>query len=167
LVVSGGPASDVPARGYSWPPFQPGHTLSLRHGARSPRTYQPLARELVAGVLVERPWLAGYPEALAAWSEAEARCDLLRRWLADRELLDDAGVSEQVTGALHWLTRLETVADRLRQRLGLDARSDVELLKGQAEVARTQVDLAAVAAAGREALGRAEVVAVERGDDDD
>lgn len=29
------PASGVPARGYSWPPFEPGNQASLRHGAYS------------------------------------------------------------------------------------------------------------------------------------
>ena len=28
-------ATSLPRRGYSWPPFEPGHTLSVRHGTRA------------------------------------------------------------------------------------------------------------------------------------
>jgi hypothetical protein len=33
-----------PARGYSWPPFEPGNTASLKHGLSSERRIAPLAR---------------------------------------------------------------------------------------------------------------------------
>jgi hypothetical protein len=33
-----------PARGYSWPPFEPGNEAALRHGATSERHIRPLAR---------------------------------------------------------------------------------------------------------------------------
>lgn len=40
-------------RNYSWP-FEPGNTMGLRHGAFSARAVEPMARELVEGVLVDR-----------------------------------------------------------------------------------------------------------------
>jgi hypothetical protein len=43
----------VPAFPGQRPPFQPGHRLSLRHGSFSPRTVDPIAVELVEGVLAE------------------------------------------------------------------------------------------------------------------
>jgi hypothetical protein len=47
------------ARGYSWPPFEPGHTLSTRHGAYSPRRVEPLAAELVELALADPHACAG------------------------------------------------------------------------------------------------------------
>src|SRR4051794_33987476 len=38
-----------PARGYTWPPFQKGHTLRATHGARSLALVEPRALELVPG----------------------------------------------------------------------------------------------------------------------
>src|SRR5579875_2353357 len=70
------------------PPFEPGHELSLRHGAYSPRKVDPLARELVDQVLattgtghVHRP---EYRPALWAWGRAEAQVQLLTEWLSKR-----------------------------------------------------------------------------------
>ena len=40
------------ARRYSWPPFPPGHELSVRHGVWSRRRVDPLVQELVAGLRI-------------------------------------------------------------------------------------------------------------------
>jgi hypothetical protein len=40
------PASGVPARNYSWPPFEPGNTAAVRHGCYSPLTLAPRAEEI-------------------------------------------------------------------------------------------------------------------------
>jgi hypothetical protein len=52
----GEPASGRPARGYSWEPFTPGHTRSLRHGLNSPRTVEAKRAEVRAELeeLLER-----------------------------------------------------------------------------------------------------------------
>jgi len=39
-----------PARDYSWPPFQPGHTLSTRHGGYALVALRGRAEELAAGI---------------------------------------------------------------------------------------------------------------------
>ncbi len=62
------PASGIPARGYVRPPFTHGNLVRLTHGATTLRVYGPLATELAAGLLEDRPDLAAYPEAVAAWA---------------------------------------------------------------------------------------------------
>lgn len=44
-----------PARSYSWPPFEKGNELSVRHGVWSQRKVDPVAEELSSGLLVDRP----------------------------------------------------------------------------------------------------------------
>lgn len=144
------------ARGYSWAPFEAGNAVSLRHGARSPRVYGTLAEELAAGMVHDRPDLAAYPEALAAWATAEAQAALLRRHLDDAGLFDGAG---KVRGALDHLDRVERRADRMRQRLGLDPRAEADLAHALASAASVAVDLEAIADRGRAVLA-------ERGPDD-
>src|SRR5215207_5562124 len=90
-------------------PLEPGHTLSLRHGARSPRTYQPIAQALVQAVLEERPDLAGYGHAVVAWAEAEARAELMRAYVGDVGMIGEDG--EPRSGTLHWLLQFERRAE--------------------------------------------------------
>src|SRR5438874_771269 len=81
------------ARGYSWPQFPPGHTLTLRHGAKSPRRVDPLAAELVARVL---ELLAGLVlEDGRRWGEVAAPW----QWEDARAVLDPGGAP------FHYLTR--------------------------------------------------------------
>jgi hypothetical protein len=137
------------ARRYSWAPFEAGNAAGVRHGAWSERRLSPLAAELVAGLLADRPDLAGYPEVVAAWARAEARCELFDRYLAD-EQLDGANALKV---ARH-VTSFERLADSMRQRLGLDPRSEAELVRERAEAGRELVDLEAIRARGRAALQR-------------
>ncbi len=136
------------ARGYSWAPFEPGNTVSVRHGVWSGRRVHPLAAELVTGLLAQRPDLAAYPEMVEAWARAEARCLLLATWQAERGLLDDKG---EVAGG-RYVAQFERLAADLRSRLGLDPRSEAELLAARADAARNVVDLDAIRRRGVEAL---------------
>ena len=45
------------ARGYSWPPFEPGNTLAVKHGARSDRLVQARAVEISPLVFDANPHL--------------------------------------------------------------------------------------------------------------
>lgn len=142
--------SGIPAKG-TRPPFEKGNTLRLKHGARTAKIYQPLAQELACGLLDERPDLEAYPEAVAAWSEAEARAQLLRAHLAEVGLLDpDSG--EVREGAAKWLRWMEKDAQELRERLGLDPRADAALAKERAQAATLAYDLDGLIATGREVL---------------
>jgi hypothetical protein len=143
------PEGRGPARGYSWPPFQPGHELSTKHGARSPRKVEPLAAELVAGLLAARPDLEGYPEAVWAWGRAEARCVLLSEWIATRGLIDPE--TDQPMPGLKWLLSFENQAANFRAILGLDPASEARLAKERAEATRGAVGLERLRERGRAA----------------
>lgn len=132
-----------PARGYAWEPFQPGHTLSTRHGAYSPRRVDPLAAQLVDAVTEAATYLddACYAPALWAWARAEARVQLLTEWIDEHGLLDEDG---KPRGAADLLIRCERLAAEGRARLGLDPLSRARLGR---DVTAAQVDLAQLLAA--------------------
>jgi hypothetical protein len=131
----------------SWqrPPFEPGHELSMRHGAYSPRRVDPLARDLAAYIVEHVPHL-GAPQwspAVWAWARSEAQVQLLVEYLGDEvgDLGDDA-----VRSAYLLLHRAEARADRSRARLGLDPLSAARLGRDTAaasvDVARVMAELA-------------------------
>ena len=139
-----GSESRLPA--WQRPPFEPGHTLSLKHGARSARVYEPIAKELVAAVLVERGDLVPFRHAVEAWADAEARAELLRSYLAEVSMFDED--HEPRTGPLKWLILFEKRADAMRRRLGLDPLASAELARRQVEAQRSKVDLDGLRARG-------------------
>jgi hypothetical protein len=136
-------------RGYSWPAFTAKNEMSLRHGALSGRKVDPIAAELAAGLLRDRPDLERYPEAVGAWSRAESRCLLLGSWFAEHGLLDAKG---NPTASERLLGTSERLAMQLREKLGLDPRSEAELANAQADAAKGVVDLDALRERGRKAL---------------
>ncbi len=144
----------LPARNYKWADATDGNLIALKHGARSRRIYEPIAQDLAVGLLEERPDLREYPDALTQWAEAEARAELLRRWIAERGLFDDDEVPR--AGALTWLKVFENQATDARKTLGLDPRSHAELIRVRAEATTETFDLEALMARGREARLAAE-----------
>src|SRR5205085_725811 len=106
------------ARGYSWPPFEPGHTITVKHGAKAERFVQPVADELAVWLAAVAPWTAqpAFRASVAAWSYSEAQATLLRSYVDAHGVLDDAGVP---LPAVALLDRVETRAGRLRSELGL------------------------------------------------
>lgn len=129
----------VPARPYSWPPFEPGNAAHLTHGARSARLVGERAAELVeAGDLLSIedlkagpcPWLQpGDVWAVHAWHRAEARVQMLAEYLERVGLEDDDGLRESV---VRLLLRCEADATRCRDRLGLDPTGRARLAKDTA-----------------------------------
>ena len=144
-----------PARGYSWPPFAPGNTVALVHGAKSERSVAPLAEKIAAGLLthpscpdyLQEP---AYGPVVAAWSRAEAVTQLLWQYLdgmdAERALTETItgeedethgeggsitrrSASTRVMSVLGELHRAETRAMNLRGRLGLDPVSRAKIAK--------------------------------------
>jgi hypothetical protein len=138
-----------PARGYKWADATPGNFIALKHGARSRRIYEPVAADLAAGLLEDRPDLEGYPDALTQWAESEARAELLRKWIAERGIFDDD--ESPRSGVLTWLRVFENQATDARKVLGLDPRSHAELAKVRAEATSQTFDLESLMARGREA----------------
>lgn len=126
-----------------WPDFERGNRIAERHGAYSPRRVDPLAAELVEQVGSELEWLRPCDRpALWAWARTEARVQLVSDWLVERggDIADDGAVRP----AADLLTRLESRAESLRARLGIDPLSRARLGR---DVAASRLDLARLWAA--------------------
>ena len=118
--------------------FEPGHMLSVKHGAYSPRVVEPIARRLLDELQVTAAsWIEEVDtSALTAWAHAEARCEVLRDWCATHGLLDAKG---KPTGASDLLLRCEKQAADQRSRLGLDPLARARLGR---DTAQARLDLA-------------------------
>jgi hypothetical protein len=92
-VATPEPKPGVRYPGDTRPPFQPGHTLSLRHGVYSARTWKPLADAIAAELPEVAPWCsrATYGSAVAAWARVEAQLQLVMAWLDEHGPLDADG----------------------------------------------------------------------------
>ena len=82
-------AAERSGRGYSWPPFAPGHELSMVHGARSPRRVDPLAQELIDQLFALPDCPAALREptfrwAVESWARVQAQIELVTAWIADQ-----------------------------------------------------------------------------------
>ena len=87
LRRDGTPVSEPqPARGYSWAPFAPGNTASLKHGAHSERTVAARAEEIRSLVTDAFPFLCEplFGEALERYCRAEARARLLHDYCVEK-----------------------------------------------------------------------------------
>jgi hypothetical protein len=111
-----------------------------------------VAEDLVAGLLEDKPDTGVYPELLAAWARAEARCILLGEYLVGR-LTDGDERSEKV---LRFVQQFERLAHELRRELGLTPGSEADLARSRADAIKGEFDLRALAAAGRAARLQAE-----------
>lgn len=126
---------------------------STRHGIWSKRQVEPLAGDLVSGLLSDRPDLNAYPELVMAWARAEARCLLLADWFVQRGLFDDEG---QDRPGLRFVGQFEKLAADLRGQLGLTPGSEADLARARADAIKGELDLEGLAARGREARLAAE-----------
>jgi hypothetical protein len=133
-----GEASGIPARGYSWPPFEKGNTQPEKHGAYMSRRVDPVAKDLVERVLDQVAYLTdpSYEGAVWAWGRAEARVLVLSSWLDEHGPLDEDGVPRPALAAL---LQFERLASNHRTRLGLDPLSRAQLGR---DVAAQNLDLA-------------------------
>lgn len=109
----------------SRPPFEPGNSAALRHGARSPRVLKPIAERLTEEVAMVAPWSArpAYAGEVKSWAWAEARCAVLRSWIDQHGVLSDEGAL-----AAGELARAESRASSARDRLGLSPLALAKLL---------------------------------------
>ena len=131
----------VPAFPGQRPPFQPGNELAATyHGAYSPRRVDPLAAELVAGVLEDpqasHAHASHHRPALWAWARAEAQVQLLTEYLAVKAEATGDGIGDldddRVKAAYLLLHRAETRAMSGRARLGIDPLSQARLGRDKA-----------------------------------
>jgi hypothetical protein len=140
--VSGAPESKwAPAFDGQRRPFEPGHELSTKHGAYSPRKVDPLAQTFVDLVLEDPAVVqlrAGHwRPALWTWARAEAQVQLLTEWLERESGEDGVGdlTSEAISRVYLLLHRAETRATTQRSRLGLDPLSAARLGRDRASEA--------------------------------
>lgn len=133
------------------PPFQPGHTLSTRHGGYSPRRVDPLANEIRSAVLADpsTDYLQAprYAAAVWGWARAEAQVQLLTEYLERAGEVSGDGVGDleqdRVRSAYLLLHRAEARALSGRRALGLDPLAAARLGRDRAA---TEVDVARVMA---------------------
>ncbi len=146
-----------PARGHSWPPFQPGHQLSRTHGAYSVNAIAERAKEVHLALLEVAPWLneERYAPTVHRYLMAAAR-----EALADKALTESARFSPRLAEAATAAARLAwSMADALGLTPGGHAR--LKVLVAEATSAETSIaDLAERGRAIREA--RASEFAAER-----
>ena len=118
--------SGLPARRYSWPPFEKDHTRSMTHGAYSPRVRDPVSEDLIQVAVNVAPYLGdpSYRPAVEAWARAEATALLLAAFIDKHGPLDHDGNPRP---ALEALRQYETLALNHRSRLGLDPLSRARL----------------------------------------
>lgn len=115
-------------RGYSWPPFPEGHELRLEHGAHSERHITPVAEAIAAELDAIAPWLnrPAFAPGRAAWIRVEAQLALLHKYLDEHGILDDHG---RPRPAAEFMAKLETRAEKMRARLGLDPIAMASLIR--------------------------------------
>lgn len=157
------------------PPFPPGNSAAVRHGANSARLVDPLAEQIRAELLgsdgcPDHLHLPLFGPAVLAWSRAEARAELLNRWLGDMDTSAPSDGAYAVLAALH---RAESAAAKARAALGLDPTSAARLARDMA-ASRFMNDrtggVERLAAQGAELAARdmaALDAAAQRGDDDE
>ena len=130
-----------------YPPFP------IRHGAYTPRKVDPIAQAMLAAILSEPS--AGYLRepvyrpAVEAWVQAEARVQLIDKWVSKMPIEQAAESRQGQVSPLELLRRWESTASTHRARLGLDPLSRARLGR---DVAAAQVDAAQVLTRMREAV---------------
>lgn len=140
--------------GQRHPPFEPGHTLSLKHGARSPRVIAARAVEVHEDLIAHAPWLAEdhFLPAVARYLDAAATESLLMDHV--RAVSEAQGVGKVPSRTWEQLTAARRLAAKLGADLGLDPIGHARLraVAAQAEGAiQSLADLAAQGAAIRAA----------------
>jgi len=155
------------ARSYQWETFEPGHYLSVKTGAHSPRIVGRLAADLACWLVEAFPDLAGdrYRLSVAALARAETLVALLVRRLDEVDVVDEHGdVRERL---LRELRSAERRASEERKALGLDPVAHSKLVRERAEATLAGFDLDAAITKGREVLDARTPRALTAADDDD
>jgi len=109
-----------PARGYSWPPFEEGNTVALRHGGYSESAITARAAEVTHHLFDVAPWLADDLVCVipvARIVRVEARSQLLSEAIAAKAA--DNGILSVGSRILEAATACDRLAAKLADDLGL------------------------------------------------
>ena len=138
-----------PSRNYSWAPFEAGNTVSLVHGANSPRAVQAKAAEVHESLIEYAPYLSNpvFAPQVSRYLEATAREQLLHQHIMDvSEEKGPGAVSSRVWEQVTAATRL---AAKLADHLGLSPKGHGELRALAAGAERARAGISTLRAQGR------------------
>lgn len=115
------------------PPFQPGNTLAVTHGAYSPARTDPIAQAYIDALMQDEGlhYLAQprFARAVQQWAVTQAKVDLLSDWVDSMDIQQAADSAAGKTSPLELLRKWMTTAQGYAQRLGLDPLSAARLGK--------------------------------------
>lgn len=144
----------VPAFAGQRPPFQPGNEMAvkpgnlmaLKHGANTPSIVDPLAARIIEVTTqdadmgyLKQPMFA---YSLQRFAEAEARRQLLAKWVDSMSLEDAAKSDRGQTSPLELLRKWSVTAENSASKLGLDPVSAAKLQSYITATFRNKADLA-------------------------
>ncbi len=138
----------VPAFEGQRPPLQPGHEVTLKHGAYSARRTGPRAQELVALLLEQArlprsrtAYLAdpAFLPALQDYATLRARKSLVEQWLDENG--GDLDAKGQVRAATQLLARLDAQVAAAQRELGLTPAARARLGRDVAMASQGGLDL--------------------------
>lgn len=140
-----------PARGYSWPPFEPGNKAALRHGAYSPSVIEAKAAEFRERLFDVCPWIDPDRDvvAVARFLRAEARALMLHQLILD--ISAERGAEKVPVRTWEQAAAADRLAAQLGNVLGLDPTGRARL---QQTVASTEATLADLKDQGRAIVAR-------------
>ncbi len=107
----------LPARNYSWPPFEDGNTAALTHGAYSESVVTERAAQVTHNLFALAPWLADdpiYVIPVARFCRVEARSQLLAEAIAEK------GADKGILTVGARMIEAAAATDRLAAKLGDD-----------------------------------------------
>lgn len=128
------------------PPFAPGNSLAVTHGAHSPARVDPIAQQYVDEIASDpgTAYLTAprFQAALWSWAQAQAKVQLLTEWVDGMSLQQAADSARGQTSPLELLRKWMATSQTWAARLGLDPLSAARLGKDVAQ--GRQADAAAV-----------------------
>lgn len=128
-------------RGYSWPPFENGNAVAVKHGAFSDRVIDERAKDVLAKLEEIAPHLAQplFDAALRRYLRVEARALLVSDHIF--KVVEESGVEAVRPYLWDVATRADTLAQKAAQDLGLDPAGHARISRdlGMAQIARQQV----------------------------
>lgn len=115
-----------PARGYSWPPAEPGNELAVTHGATAVLKLAPRADEIAEWIRAITP-AGGEPDepTVRLLAGILARIEAANAWLSENTIFADG--QGNARPILKQLSTWENTAGRLCEKLGLTPLSRAEL----------------------------------------